>query len=160
MAVSSVANSTLTSDQLSAASSAVTNELGKDAFLKLLIAELSNQDPLNPMSDREFIAQMAQFSTLEQMTNMTKALEGLSSMEPYSAVNYVGKLVAFDYTADDGTVSGIADVVVAVWFDSTDGAILETAKHGEIPLKKIDGVTILETVADTTTGESGTATEA
>ena len=144
MAVSSVTSSTLTSEQLSAASEAVTNELGKDAFLKLLIAELSNQDPLDPMTDREFIAQMAQFSTLEQMTNMTKALEGLSSMEPYSAVSYIGKLVAFEYTAADGSVTPVADTVVAVWFDSTNGAILETSQYGEIPLKNIEGVTILD----------------
>jgi flagellar basal-body rod modification protein FlgD len=143
MAVSGVTNSALSSDQLSEASRAVTNELGKDAFLKLLIAELSNQDPLNPMSDREFIAQMAQFSTLEQMTNMTKALEGLSSMEPYSAVSYVGKVVAFDYEAPDGSVTPTYDIVVAVMFDPKEGAILETAEHGDIPLKQIDGVTVI-----------------
>jgi flagellar basal-body rod modification protein FlgD len=139
MAVSGVTNSALSSDQLNEASRVVSNELGKDAFLRLLIAELANQDPLNPMDDREFIAQMAQFSTLEQMTNMTKALEGLSSMEPYSAVSYVGKLVAFDYEASDGSVTPVADLVVAVWFDS-DGPVLGTAEHGDIPLKKIDGV--------------------
>jgi flagellar basal-body rod modification protein FlgD len=144
MAVSGVTtSSTLSSEQLNEASRAVTSELGKDAFLKLLIAELSNQDPLNPMSDREFIAQMAQFSTLEQMTNMTKALEGLSSMEPYSAVSYVGKTILFDYEASDGTVTPTMDTVVAVFFDPTDGAILETANCGEIPLKKIDGVTVI-----------------
>jgi flagellar basal-body rod modification protein FlgD len=140
MAVNSVTKSALSSEQLNQASRTVSNELGKDAFLRLLIAELSNQDPLNPMNDREFIAQMAQFSTLEQMTNMTKALEGISSMEPYSAVSYIGKLVAFDYEAPDGTMKPVADFVVSVWFDSTDGPILSTADHGEIPLKKIDGV--------------------
>ncbi|SMP47251.1 flagellar hook capping FlgD N-terminal domain-containing protein [Anoxynatronum buryatiense] len=44
--------------------------LDKDAFLRLLVTQLSNQDPLSPMEDREFIAQMAQFSSLEQMQNL------------------------------------------------------------------------------------------
>lgn len=41
--------------------------LGKDDFIKLLVAQMQNQDPLNPMNDREMMAQMAQFSLLEQM---------------------------------------------------------------------------------------------
>lgn len=53
--------------------------LGKDAFLKLLITQLRNQDPLNPMEDKEFIAQMAQFSTLEQMQELNKNI--LSTQE-------------------------------------------------------------------------------
>ena len=87
----------ISSQQMADASRAVTNELGKDAFLRLLIAELANQDPLNPMDDREFIAQMAQFSALEQMQNLNKTLESMASMEKYSAVNYVGTTVFFEY---------------------------------------------------------------
>jgi len=50
------------------------NDLDKDAFLKLLTTQLANQDPLNPIEDREFIAQLAQFSSLEQMQNLNKNL--------------------------------------------------------------------------------------
>lgn len=51
--------------------------LGKDAFLQILVTQLQNQDPTQPMDDKEFISQMAQFSSLEQMQNMTTAMENL-----------------------------------------------------------------------------------
>jgi len=133
----------LSSEQMTAASRAVSNELGKDAFLRLLIAQLSNQDPLNPMDDREFIAQMAQFSALEQMTQLNKTMDGMANLNKYSAVNYVGTTVAFDYEAPDGTVQGVAGRVLAVWYDGKEGPVLEVEGFGEIPLYKIDGVTVL-----------------
>lgn len=54
--------------------------LGKDAFLKLLVTQLRYQDPLSPMDDREFVAQMAQFSTLEQMQNMNGQMLHLGAL--------------------------------------------------------------------------------
>lgn len=54
--------------------------MGKEDFLQLLVAQLQNQDPLNPSDPTEFTAQLAQFSQLEQMTNMTESLEGLNRM--------------------------------------------------------------------------------
>ncbi|MFY9176237.1 MAG: flagellar hook capping FlgD N-terminal domain-containing protein [Caldicoprobacterales bacterium] len=65
----------------------VNNQLGKDEFLKILIVQLQNQDPLSPMEDKDFIAQMAQFSTLEQIQNMSKDFQSLKAM------NLVGKMV-------------------------------------------------------------------
>ena len=133
----------LSSEQLAAASRTVSNELGKDAFLRLLIAQLSNQDPLNPMDDREFIAQMAQFSALEQMTNMNITLENMANLNRFAAVQYVGTTVMFDYTAPDGTVHPVFGRVLAVFFDPREGPILEVDGYGELPLYRIDGVTIV-----------------
>ncbi len=71
--------------------------LGKEDFLQLLVAQLSAQDPLNPMDSREFSAQLAQFSALEQMTNINTTLEDLvkaqQAMGNSSLISLIGKLV-------------------------------------------------------------------
>ena len=70
------------------------NELGKDDFLKILITQLTHQDPTRPMEDREFIAQMAQFSSLEQMTNMSRDFNKLHNViASNQAINLIGKTV-------------------------------------------------------------------
>ncbi len=75
----------------------VSQSLGKDDFLKLLITQLSNQDPTSPMENTEFIAQMAQFSSLEQMTNMNQEFAKLNAMMVSSqGVNTIGKIVDID----------------------------------------------------------------
>ena len=56
------------------------NELDKEAFLQLLVAQLQHQDPLEPQDNGEFIAQMAQFSSLEQMSNMTKSMDNITTV--------------------------------------------------------------------------------
>ena len=72
-------------------------ELGKDDFLKLLIAQLSAQDPLDPMGAQDFSAQLAQFSGLEQMTNVNANLEIIQKLETASqnnsALSLIGKTV-------------------------------------------------------------------
>ena len=138
-----LANITTTSTTTSTSSaSAVTNAtndtLGKDAFLKLLIAELSNQDPLNPMEDREFVSQMATFSSLEQMQNMNKTLESMAEANKFSAVQYIGKAVAF--TKGEGEeMTQVAAVVNHVWFDANGKTVLDTTE-GEVNLEDVQGV--------------------
>lgn len=53
--------------------------LGREAFLQLLVTQLQHQDPTQPMSDSEFIAQLAQFSSLEQLTHMGQTLDDIST---------------------------------------------------------------------------------
>ncbi len=80
-------------------------DLGKDEFLKILITQLTNQDPTEPMSDRDFIAQMAQFSTLEQMTNMSAQFAKLGGMiQSGQAFSLLGKHV--DVITGGSVVSG------------------------------------------------------
>lgn len=73
--------------------------LGKDDFMKLLIAQLQNQDPTNPMKDNEFIAQMAQFSSLEQTMNLAKSFEKFAEAQTQSQMiqytSFVGKDVTW-----------------------------------------------------------------
>jgi len=53
--------------------------MGRDAFLKLLVTQLQHQDPTQPQADGEFIAQLAQFSSLEQLTHMQQTLQQIAT---------------------------------------------------------------------------------
>ena len=82
------------------------NELGKDDFLKLLITQMQNQDPTEPMENTEFLAQMAQFSSLEQMTNMASSFEKMSNyISASEGASMLGKTVQVNI--GDATVTGV-----------------------------------------------------
>jgi len=83
-------------------------QLGKDDFLKLLITQLTNQDPTQPMEDTQFISQMAQFSSLEQMTNMNESFNKMAGMITSSqATSTLGKTVDIDL--GDTTAQGVVE---------------------------------------------------
>ncbi|WP_413789600.1 flagellar hook assembly protein FlgD [Metabacillus rhizosphaerae] len=107
------------------------SSLGKDEFLKILMSQLQNQDPLNPMEDKEFIAQMAQFSTLEQTTNMSTMLEKFikTQTQSDSILKYsemIGKQVEWKATEETG--NGIVKSIK----QSDTGIILELDNGEEI----------------------------
>lgn len=123
--------------------------LGKDAFLQLLITQLQNQDPTNPMDDKEFIAQMAQFSSLEQMTNMTTALENLTQLQQQSQLiefnSFIGKDVKWhevtDKKGEDGKpiVNEGTGTVVRVKYNG-EGVIFVLADGKELTPSNISEV--------------------
>jgi len=91
------------------------NNLDKDAFFKLLITQLKYQDPLTPMDNTEFIAQMAQFSSLEQMANMNKNLSQFLRIQALSeGASLIGRNVE---TVDADTGEIIRGEVVRVSFE-------------------------------------------
>ena len=84
--------------------------LGKDDFLRILITQLSHQDPTAPMQDTEFIAQMAQFSSLEQMTNMAADFNRMARyLMANEAVSSLGKGV--EIVTHNEVVHGVVQAI-------------------------------------------------
>ncbi|MGC7870307.1 flagellar hook capping FlgD N-terminal domain-containing protein [Desulfosporosinus sp. SYSU MS00001] len=136
--------------------------LGKDDFLKLLVTQMENQDPMNPMDDTQSIAQMAQFSALEQMTNIATAMNTLNTN--FSAYNQqsllaqgaslIGKSVSGVGT--DGTTPITGTVEAVKWLDGdpklqvreSDGTLVD------LEMSLITQVQDQQTAGDTTTTSS------
>lgn len=117
-------------NRTSVVSNALNQTLGKDDFLKLLTTELMNQDPLQPMDNKDFIAQMAQFSSLEQMNNVARSMEDLrGSMTGFfqqgmiaQGAALIGKQVSGIDIDGETEISGVVDSVK--WLDGNPQLIL------------------------------------
>ena len=112
-------NEILTPDQMKPRE-ASNSTLGKDDFLKLFVAQLQHQDPMNPMQDSDFMGQMASFSTLEQVSNMATANERSAT------IGLIGRTVTYK---DKTNVEHIGVVEKVT-----------TAKDGKLSLT-VDGTT-------------------
>jgi flagellar basal-body rod modification protein FlgD len=117
--------------------------LGRDAFLTMLVAQLKNQDPLNPMQGSDFSAQLAQFSSLEQLFNVNDNLESIKGSvadtnSNNELLNYIGKTVlskSDTFTLKDGQAIGgnyeltdAASIVIRI--SDTDGNPVRELKMG------------------------------
>ena len=110
------------------------DELGKDAFLQLLVAQLRHQDPLEPQDNSSYIAELAQFSSLEQMTNVVSNLESMSKI-----VNNIDTSVLI------GQLSGMIGKNID-WIETVNEADEEgnPISHQDTIQGVVKGVTIVE----------------
>ena len=110
---------------------AARDKLGKDAFFELLTTQLKNQDPLEPMDNTQFISQMAQFSSLEQMSNVNKNLgKYLQSQSVSDGAALIGKTVE---TIDSDTGETIDGKVSQVGFEGDNMyAYLESGRKVDV----------------------------
>lgn len=118
------------------------NNLGKDDFLKLMLTELRYQDPMEPVKDKEFIAQLAQFSALEQMQNLNKTMSNFLAEQQKAqenlyylfsaarATDLIGKEVKA--ILDGGEVSG-----VVTGYKAINGMVKILVDGKEIPIEQI-----------------------
>jgi flagellar basal-body rod modification protein FlgD len=104
----------------------INGQLGKDDFLKLFVAQLQHQDPMNPMNDSEFMGQMASFSTLEQVSNLASANARIAdNLASSHAIGLIGRTVT--WTDEAGTThTGAVERVT-----TTDGKPLLTVAGTE-----------------------------
>ncbi|WP_097461754.1 flagellar hook assembly protein FlgD [Mangrovitalea sediminis] len=124
--------------------------LGKDQFMNLMLAQLNNQDPLNPTDNTQFLAQLAQFSSLEQMQNLNTSVQSFSSQfrsqQALQASAMVGRsVVAQSNTASlgaSGKISGFADLANAtndlkVQVLDSSGSLVKTMDLGQQPAGQV-----------------------
>jgi len=107
----SATSAAATAAAAAAGTSTGTQTLGINQFLQLLAVQMENQDPLNPTSDTQFISQMAQFTSLQQMTTLNSTMTSYVSQEqPVEAQSYLGQQVSLTSSTGatvSGTVTGI-----------------------------------------------------
>lgn len=149
MAVGNVSNDSTTYSNLGLALNSSADkkrtELGQDAFLKLMTAQMQHQDPFKPMESGEFLGQIAQFSTVSGIQGMQASLAGLStaltSNQTLQAANLVGRGVMVEgkeaYLFSEGGISGTAQLQasgsMSVEITDASGQVIRHMELGSKP---------------------------
>ncbi|SFL46237.1 flagellar basal-body rod modification protein FlgD [Paenibacillus sp. 1_12] len=111
-------------------------QLGKDEFLKILMTQLKNQDPTDPLKDKEFIAQMAQFTSVEQLSNMTTELK-LMRQSLGLASSLIGKEVQWSIPSSKSNEEAKIGTGVVESIIMKDGSQYALIKNEQINLDSI-----------------------
>ena len=132
--ISQIQSAGATAQQAAAKTAAGSTTLGKDEFLKLLTAQLQQQDPTQPMDSTAFVAQLAQFSSLEQMNNvndtLTKMLTSQSTSLQTTAASMVGKTAVFNTDEVSLTQGKPATITATLSQAATDTNLVIKDKDG------------------------------
>jgi len=118
MSVNSVANSTSYTTSTTTSSKSTSSELGKEEFLNLLVTQLKYQDPLNPSDSTEYVSQLAQFSVLEQMSNLNTRISVLES------IAMTGKYATASVTDSTGAVTSVEGTVDSVTLGNDEASLV------------------------------------
>ncbi len=117
-------------------------EMGKDAFFKLMLTQLKQQDPTNPLKSHEMAAQLAQFSSVEQLSNMnetlTKMSQGGSEQGKYDVLNLIGKMVSGDSSQIDRMKGDKEHAVEFTLPKMAENATLQIKDDKGLVVKKYD----------------------
>lgn len=108
------------------------SKLGKDDFLRILTTQLSHQDPSSPLQDKDFIAQMATFSSLEQMTNLNTAFDKFSNRQMSQYASSIGKEVSW---TPEGSTTPVKGVVNGVSIQ--DGNYFYIVGTDKVPMEQV-----------------------
>lgn len=130
-----------TNTDINSAGSKGKKKMDRDAFFKLLITQLKNQDPLKPMKNKEFVSQMAQFSSLEQMNNMNENMNKFMDVQKINQNSaLIGKTVEKEVTQDDKTKSIKGEVVKVSFEEGNTYAHLNNENTDKINVNDITAI--------------------
>jgi flagellar basal-body rod modification protein FlgD len=147
IAYSGVTPASLNGQQVMGAATPSTKTLNQQDFLTLLAKQFETQDPMQPMSDTSYIAQMAQFTSLQQMSDLTKSQQMLTGN------SYLGLTVTVQDPANGNNTTGVVTAI-----DNTGATPAVVINGTSYPVSEIKNIQPTSTPAATTPSSTGTST--